>query len=184
MIQHKKFYCYFFLCLVATGCFQKNEKQATLISEETKKEATAFLQKFAAIRTAIPANPKAYLALFANDERFMIGGDDGFRTDYQKFYDRTINNPERLNPKWVTQFDLTFHDVKISQLDAGNLLFITYFDEFVRAKSGDTLSLKNNIIHGSLIKIDGNWKILSMLYAHNAADEKLDAEFDARNTDK
>ena len=53
MIQHKKFYCYFFLCLIVTGFFQKDEKQAASISGESKKEATAFLQKFAAIRTAI-----------------------------------------------------------------------------------------------------------------------------------
>ena len=71
--------------------------------------------------------------------------------------------------------------MKINQINALNLLFITYFDEFVKSKSGNTLNLKNNVIHGSLTKVKGEWKILTMLYSHNAADEKLNNDFDARN---
>jgi hypothetical protein len=182
MIKQSKHYFYIIICLILlNGCDQSIEKSSIKISNQTRKEATAALEKFAKIRTAIPADPKAYLALFANDDRFMIGGNDGFKTDYQAFYNRVIKNPENLNPKWVIQFNFKFRDLKIIQIDTKNLLFITYFDEFVKSKSGDTLSLKNNVIHGSLTKIEGEWKILTMLYSHNAADEKLSNDFDARN---
>ena len=138
MIKHTKHYFYIIACLILlNGCDQSIEKSSNKISDQTKKEATDALEKFAKIRTTIPANPKAYLDLFANDDRFMIGGDDGFITNYQAFYDRVIKNPENLNPKWVTQFDFKFCDLKIIQIDALNLLFITYFDEFVKSKSGD-----------------------------------------------
>ena len=138
MIKYTKHYFYIITCLILlNGCDQSIEKSSNKISDQTKKEATDALEKFAKIRTTIPANPKAYLDLFANDDRFMIGGDDGFITNYQAFYDRVIKNPENLNAKWVTQFDFKFCDLKIIQIDALNLLFITYFDEFVKSKSGD-----------------------------------------------
>ena len=182
MIESIKHYFYMIICLMLLeGCDQTTGKSSIKISDQTKKEATTALEKFAKIRTSIPADPKAYLDLFAKDDRFMIGGDDGFTTNYQVFYDKVLKNPENLNPKWVTQFDFKFRDLNITQIDTKNLLFITYFDEFVKSKSGDTLNLKNNVIHGSLTKIKGEWKILTMLYSHNAADEKLSNDFDARN---
>ena len=94
------------------------------------------------------------------------------------------NYHRRLNPDWITRFDLDIHDFKISGLNDNTLLYTAFYDEFVVAKSGDTLKSKNNVIHGTLIRIKGEWKILSMMNAHPGENEKSDAEFDERNQKK
>jgi hypothetical protein len=174
-----------FSLLFSNACNQSNEKDTTQISEVTKKEAIAALENFAKVRTAIPPTPKAYLNLFANDERFVWGSDYGFDTDYKAFFDKRNNNPDygqQLNPDWITRFDFVFRDYKISQIDSKTLLCSAYYDELVVAKSGDTLRLNKNVMHGSLLKKEGKWKILTMVFAHPVENEKMDADFDAKNS--
>lgn len=174
-----------FTLLFSIGCDQSNEKVSTQVSEKTKKEAIAALERFAKIRTAIPPNPKAYLSLFANDERFVFGSDYGFETDYQAFYNKRNNDSnyaKLLSPDWITRFDFMFHDYKISPIDTKTLLCTALYDELVVAKSGDTLRLNKNVMHGSLLKQEGEWKILTMIFAHSGENEKMDADFDARNS--
>ena len=174
-----------FTLVFSNGCEQSNEKKSTQISEATKKDAIAALENFAKVRTAIPPTPKAYLSLFANDERFVLGSDNGFEADYQAFFHKRNNDPnyaQRLNPNWITRFDFVFHDYKISQVDAKTLLYTAMYDELVVAKSGDTLRLKDNVMHGSLLKQDGAWKILTAIFVHPGENEKADADFDARNS--
>jgi hypothetical protein len=188
-MKPKIFLCFVVVFLtivfISIECKQPNEKDATHISEATRKEAIAALENFAKIRTAIPPNPKAYLNLFANDERFVWGSDYGFETDYKAFFDKRSNDPDygqQLNPNWITRFDFVFRDYKISQIDSKILLCSAYYDELVVAQSGDTLLSKNNVMHGSLLKKEGEWKILTMIFAHPGENEKMDADFDARNS--
>ena len=178
---------YTFLFLFLVSCNQTADKASIQISEQTKQEAITTLKNFAKVRTAIPPNPKLYLQLFANDERFVMASDYGFESGYEQYYDKRKNDTnyaQRLNPDWITRFDLDIHDFKISGLNDNILLYTAFYDEFVVAKSGDTLKSKNNVIHGTLIRIKGEWKILSMMNAHPGENEKSDAEFDERNQKK
>jgi len=186
-ILRMKIIIYAFHFLLLGSCNQSPEKSLTQISEQTKQEAIATLKNFAKVRTAIPPTPKTYLNLFANDERFIMASDYGFETGYQQYYDRRNNDTDYaqgLNPDWITRFDLDIHDIKVSRLNDNILLYTAFYDEFVVAKSGDTLNSKNNIMHGTLIRIKGEWKILSMMNAHPGENEKSDAEFDERNQKK
>lgn len=182
-----KIIIYAFLFLLLGSCNQSPEKSLTQISEQTKQEAIATLKNFAKVRTAIPPTPKTYLNLFANDERFVMASDYGFETGYQQYYDKRKNDTnyaQRLNPDWITRFDFDIHDFKVSRLNDNILLYTAFYDEFVVAKSGDTLKTKNNVMHGTLIRIKGEWKILSMMNAHPGENEKSDSEFDERNQKK
>jgi hypothetical protein len=178
-------FTYLFLLLVS--CNQSTEESSIQISEQTKQEAIAILNNFAKVRTAIPPTPKTYLNLFANDERFAMASDYGFETGYKQYYDKRnkdTNYSQRLNPDWITRFDFDIHDIKISKLTENTLLYTAFYDEFVVAKSGDTLRSKGNVMHGTLIRIKEEWKILSMMNAHPGENEKNDAEFDERNQKK
>ncbi len=178
-------YTYLFLLLVS--CNQPTGEFSTQISEQTKQEAIATLKNFAKVRTAIPPTPKTYLSLFANDERFVMASDYGFETGYKQYYDKRnkdTNYSQRLNPDWITRFDFDIHDIKISKLSENTLLYTAFYDEYVVAKSGDKLRSKGNVMHGTLIKIKEEWKILSMMNAHPGENEKNDAEFDERNQKK
>lgn len=174
-----------FVCLLAACASQDHvriphDTPIREITEQERQAAVDVLDAFAAGRTRIPPSPEAYLATLARDERMMLGGDSSFLVGYERLAG-ALDAPEKLLPGWVTEFDLVVRDHDIRRLADGVLMYTAHYDERIVDTSGAVLEVEGNVMHGTLVRQDGAWKILSMATAHSGASEEAIAAFFERN---
>lgn len=172
------------LVFLLAGCAARgaSDTPVAVITEQERRAAIDVLDAFAAGRTRIPPSPEAYLATLARDERMMLGGDSSFLVGYDRLA-TALDSPEKLLPGWVVEFDLVVRDHDIRKLSDGVLIYTAHYDERVVDASGRVLKVEGNVMHGTLVRQAGAWKILSMATAHSGASEEAIAEFFARNAE-